>query len=491
MISDASTTIAQRFGQLAELHPDRDALVFPEMKFSYGMLWALTKTFSVKMSDCGVDPDSTIQLETNDLPVVLASLLATSLLGARFAEAAITDGLVAEGLITHRFGTEHGGPASPTTRIIVDETWSPAEVLKQHDPIDITSRLIDLDAPWLMLSTSGTTGVPKVIGLSQATVYKRSVAVGDEFLSGVTRVASLFPYNCRPFFARAMGALLNGATIVDRGNWDFWSRAGVNRVAGSLTQAKNLKFDQLGTSKIAVLEVSGAKLSDEEARRFLGGFALVDDTYGATETSKSFSNQVRLGDDGALHRTGAPRDSLVEIVNAQGECCRGGEIGKVRVRNTYCASHYLLTDGRVADALIDGYFYPGDIACWGNDGSLEILRRKEKSMINFDGVKLSASVLEGLMLSVNGIAQVAAFESPKENSKDLIAFVVLEPGCNRRQVTELARKVCSDALGTKFAPIKIWPINDIPRKVDGHTDYDKCAEIILGAVQSSDQRTPS
>ncbi|MDB4111952.1 acyl--CoA ligase [Yoonia sp.] len=485
MTSDAPTTIAHRFSQLAELSPERDALVFPEMTYSYGMLWALTKAFALKMSDEGVDQTSTIQLETKDLPVVLASLLASSLLGARLAEAAITDALVADNPITHRFSINHSEPSSQTACIIIDENWSPAEVLKERSLSEILGRKIDMDAAWLILSTSGTTGRPKVVGLSQHNVVRRSHAVSDEFMSGVTRASILFPYNSRPFFARALGALLNGATIVDRGDWDFWTEAGVNRVTGSVTQAKNLKIGLTGIPKIPVIEVSGAKLSDQEALRLLGGFALVDDTYGATETNKSFSNHLTLDGDGGLLRVGAPRDSVVEIVNEEGALCGASEVGEVRVSNSYCATQYLFSESSSTDVLSEGYFYPGDIASWSRTAALDILRRKEKNLINFDGVKLSSSVLEAVLVSVEGIAQAAAFESPKKGSNDLIAFVVFEPDCNRPQVTERARKACSDALGAKFAPTKIWPINNIPRKIDGHPDYEKCAELILGAVQDS------
>ena len=489
MISDAPITIIERFGQLAELFPERDALVFSDMTYSYDMLLALAKAFAIKMSDVGVDQNSTIQLETKDLPVVLAALLASSLLGARLAEAAITEVMVAHSPITHRFGTNQGELPSQAPFIIIDETWSPAEVLGQRDVTKIQSMKLNLDAPWLILSTSGTTGMPKVVALSQHNVTKRSLAVSDEFISGVTRVALLFHYNCRPFFARALGALLNGATIVDRGDWNFWSEAGVNRVAGSVTQAKNLKIGQPEAPRISVIEVSGAKLSDQEARRLLGGFALVDDTYGATETSKSFSSHFTLGVDEALNRTGAPRDSVVEIVDKIGAVCGANEVGEVRVRNTYCATHYLLSNAEAVDVLQEGFFYPGDIASWNQTGALDILRRKENNLINFDGVKLSGGVLEAIMMSVKGIAQAAAFESPKEGSNDLIAFVVFDPDCNQLQVTELARKACSDALGAKFAPMKIWPINEIPRKEDGSPDYGRCADIILAVVQRSDEGT--
>ena len=84
--------------------------------------------------------------------------------------------------------------------------------------------------------------------------------------------------------ARAMAALLNGATIVDRGDWPFWIASGVNRVSGSLKQVKSLGIDGDADRKIAVVEVSGAKISEAEALNLLRYFDLVDDTYGATET---------------------------------------------------------------------------------------------------------------------------------------------------------------------------------------------------------------
>jgi acyl-coenzyme A synthetase/AMP-(fatty) acid ligase len=477
--------IAALFETIAQEAPDRPALVMAETVYSYGMLLALAKAFAIKLAAAGVDSSATIQLETRDLPVVMASLLASAALGARLAENAVVGELLGARPVTHRLFT--APPAQPTASgqtVLIDASWSPAEVLPQADTRFARTQGAT-DAPWLLLATSGTTGLPKVVGLSQRLVLRRSMAVSDEFVAGKTRFASLFSYDCRPFFARAMAALLNGATIVDRGDWPFWIASGVNRVSGSLKQVKSLVIDGDADRKIAVVEVSGAKISEAEALNLLRYFDLVDDTYGATETSKSFSNLLSRAADGTLRKTGAPRDSLIEIVDADGKPVGPMQTGEIRVRNSYCVTAYLFNQSGEMAALKDGYFYPGDIGRFAENGTLEIIARAGRDVLNFDGVKLNAGVVDHLLASVEGIIAAAAFQSPKADRNEVIAFAQFEEGSNRIQLAELARKACADALGAKITPARVWPITAIPRKADGTPDRAQCAALILEALAAS------
>jgi long-chain acyl-CoA synthetase len=476
--------IAQRFAQMAGAFPDEPALVFADMVYSYRMLQDLAGAFTVRMAAHGIGSAATVQLATRDLPVVLASLLATATLGARLAEGAVTRELSEAFPVTHRLCVSLPADAHPDERIVmVEETWSPAETAALPGP---GAQTVDTEAPWLLVATSGTTGLPKVVGLSQAMVMGRSMAVADEFVHGKTRFVSLFPYGTRPFFARALGALLNGATIVDQGDWEFWIKAGVNRVSGSLRQVKSLVLPPDAKGRIAVVEVSGAKLTDADAREMLAYFDLVDDTYGATETSKSFSNHLTAGPGGDLRRVGAPRDSRVEIIDDAGKIVPPLQIGAVRVKNDYMATAYLFSPTGTAKPLIDGYFHPGDIARFTATGALDIVGRAQGDVLNFDGVKLSANILDQLMASVDGVLAAASFHSPKPGSRDVIAFAVFKPGQNVAQTSARARKACADALGPKLAPARIWPIDAIPRKADGTPDRAQCAALIMDAISRRD-----
>ncbi|WP_309665919.1 AMP-binding protein [Tabrizicola sp.] len=484
MQNSVEDSVAARFEEIATTYPDHPAIILQDTEYSFSKLLALAISFTVKYTQSGIDANSTIQTESSDLPIVLASLLAASSLGARFAEGAINIELAGLYPITHRIAVELPlNPIAGEQSLLIDSTWSPAEVLRGNPEPHLRSQQVDIDAPWLLLATSGTTGIPKVVGLSQRIVLRRSLAVKDEFRSGETRFSSLFPYDCRPFFARAMGALLNGAAIVDRGGWDFWVQNGVNRVAGSLKQVKALGLRGKSASKIAVVEVSGAKIADHDALDLLQHFDLVDDTYGATETSKSFSNFLTLSPNNELRKQGFPRDSLVDIVDQDGNVLGSTQTGEVRVRNSYCAEIYIFNATSRMEILTGDYFYPGDIAHFTKDGVLEILGRKDKSLLNFDGVKMNAGIIDALLTSVEGILGAAAFQSPKAGKNEVIAFAEIAAGTNRLQVLELARKACTDALGAKLAPMRIWPIDTIPRRRDGSPDREKCADLIVEALE--------
>lgn len=483
-MSGTPQTIAGMFQQVKARVPQSDAIVLSDATFSYEMLWQLSRAFAKKFSDHGVGSSSTLQLETTELHIVAACVIASSFLGASIAEASITGSLSKQHPVTHRFGAISDQDDKPAGTISIDDSWSPARVLAQDTGEGTTFASIDADAPWLILSTSGTTGTPKIVPLSQKLMLARSLAVADEYQAGTTRLVSLFPHNCRPFLARMLAALLNGAAVVDKGDWDFWDTAKVNRVTGSVTHAKALATRKYNGKKIATIEVSGAKLQDKNAIELLELFDLVDDTYGATETSKSFSNFLTLSDDGTLKRQGVRRDSMVEIINDDGRLCATGEVGEVRVKNSYCAQTYQLANGNTAAVLDEGYFYPGDLGCWDTGGALEIKTRKQFGVLNIDGVKISPATVEQVLVSLGSITQAAVFENPKERSAGLVAFAVFCEGANVPQQSLLAKKACADRLGIAFAPSKVWQINTIPRQPDGRPDYAQCARMISDAARA-------
>lgn len=474
----------KQFGMLAERERDRTALVLTDSTFTYGMLWALTKTFYIRMSNLGIDKSSTLQVVSRDLSVVLATAYASALLGARLAETSLSKTLKTPFPITHVFcdATEDDCPVGA---IKIDEDWSPANHPEIREQSASAFNDQDEDAIWLLLTTSGTTGLPKVVGLTMKTVTLRSAALRDEFKAGETRLAMLFPYGGRPFFARAFGALANGAILVDRGDWAFWRACGVTQVSGSVAQVKTLVENLPAAGKIKTVEVMGSKLVPANAEAFLKHFEVLDDTYGATETSKSYSTIYQKDTSGKLQRHPMPRGSEIEITDNCGEVVQAGTAGEVRVRNPYYADGYLSKDAGQTDVMHDGWFYPGDTARWATDGSLEILGRTNADILQFDGVKIDAAVIDSILASVDGIQGAISFQSPKDQSTDVLAFVVFKEGYNRPQTVEMAKKTCRDTFGALVSPSTIRPINMIPRQSDGSPDRRKCAKMILAASQAS------
>ena len=317
---------------------------------------------------------------------------------------------------------------------LIDDSWMPTAHTRAL-PDDFTD-FSSPDADWLYLHTSGTTGRAKYIALSERMVKDRTAAIAADFPFQQTTLATTFSPTSRPFFARAIATLMNAGAIVDSRDLNFWTRAGVNLVCGSPLQIAKFMEGCSFSPRVARIEVSGAKLPEETALVLLNNFNLVVDVYGAAETSKTYENTVMRDPEGRIIKKGRRLDSEVEIVSAQGRPCKAGEVGSVRVRNPYMADGYLKAPDATAKSFRDGWFYPGDIATWGENGELVIIGR-EDDVINIGGYKLNAGMLDMLFGAVPGVREAISFHNPKPNAVEkILVFVVFEKDAARANVID-------------------------------------------------------
>jgi len=488
-LSDDSFNPATALRAMAAQVAARPAILYPDRSFSYGELLALAEAFAVRLRQLGVGPASTVHLNSCDTAVMVPTLLATALLGARFLQNVGALDQAGVPTVTHGFrGPDVAGTG--TESALIDATWSPAAVRAEGLAWNPDEAARTPDAPWLIVFTSGTTGLPKFVALTQRMVAARSAAVSDEFRPGETRFASLFPPDSRPYFARLLAVLWNGATLVAGRDADHWVRSGVNRVAGSLGQAKSMFTERVFSPRLPVIEVSGARLSDVDAAVLLRSFERVDDTYGATETNKTFSHFKTLGPGGEVVTQPHPRDSSFEILRADGTPVAPLEEGEVRIRNAYLATGYLDAPYATTRAFRGGWFYPGDRAAWGDGGAL-MIRPRAGEFVNADGAKIGLSAIDRVLASVSGIRAAAVFHSPKPGAGNtLIAFAVFEDDVNRPQVIARARQRCGEVLGDRLVPAVIRPIRRLPQLSDGSPDREACRALILAGISRATGAIP-
>ncbi len=339
------------------------------------------------------------------------------------------------------------------------------------------------DADWLYLHTSGTTGRAKYIALSERIVKDRTAAVAADFPFQQTTLATTFSPTSRPFFARAIATLMNAGAIVDSRDLNFWTKIGVNLVCGSPLQVVKFLGGGSFSPRVARIEVSGAKLPEEVALVLLNNFNLVVDVYGAAETSKTFENTVMRDPEGRIIKRGRRLDSEVEIVSAQGHSCKAGEVGSVRIRNPYMVDGYLNAPEATAKSFREGWFYPGDIATWGENGELVIIGR-EDDVINIGGYKLNAGLLDMLFRAVPGIREAISFHNPKPNAVEkVLVFVVFEKEAARANVVDTACELARTKLGLSLMPSSIRGVDSIPRTEDGDPDRATCRKLVLQRTQ--------
>ncbi len=457
-------------------YPDREAIVAADIRLNYNRLWLIAQAFALNMQQRGIGPGVTVALESRDMIASVSVMAATALLGARFVLHTPQTGKEPGPLII-LYSPDRAAPqVEGATALQMTADWSPRHTEVNPDTAARFPGAESAEADWWTIHTSGTTGQPKSLVLSQRIAYDRSVAVRADFRGGETRFCSIFPCYTRPFFVRAMAALVNGATIVDAVDPEFLATEGVNLFAGSPRLIQDWLTKWRPRQRFAKVQVSGAPFSDQAAAQMLACFEEVEDVYGAGETNKSFVNR-RVMRDGLVHRIGLPQDSRLELRTPEGRLCGLGEAGEVRIRNGYMALGYRDAPEATARAFRDGWFYPGDLARWEPDGALTVVGRVDQ-IINLGGTKIDPFEVEEILHGVDGVQQAAVFLDPLEQTPPrTMAFLMLHRGSDVVSTVQAAIDLCRQKLVGLKAPGYFFVVQEIPMTHDGVPRRGECARI--------------
>ncbi|HEX6351393.1 (2,3-dihydroxybenzoyl)adenylate synthase [Actinophytocola sp.] len=297
----------------------------------------------------------------------------------------------------------------------------------------------------VFLLSGGTTGLPKLIarthddyaynarrsaevaGMDADTVYLVNLPAGHNFplacpgilgtlLSGGRVVLLPSPEPARAFATIAAEGVTHTAVVpAVAGRWlDHAVEHGASALAS-----------------LRVLQVGGARLADELARRIgpvLG--TTLQQVFGMAE---GLLNYTRLDDPEEIICTtqGRPMcpDDEVRLVDELGNDVPDGELGSLLTRGPYTPRGYYKAAEQNARAFTeDGWYRSGDICRRTPEGNL-IVEGRDKDMINRGGEKISAEEVENLVYQLPAVAQVAAVAMPDpELGERVCLYVVPRPG---------------------------------------------------------------
>jgi salicylate---CoA ligase len=296
----------------------------------------------------------------------------------------------------------------------------------------------------VFLLSGGTTGLPKLIarthddytynakrsgevsGLDEHTVYLVSLPAGHNFplacpgllgalIAGGRVVMLPSPEPVRAFATIAAEGVTHTAVVpavaqrwldeYDDGNWDV--------------------------SSLRVLQVGGARLADEVARKIrpvLG--CTLQQVFGMAE---GLLNYTRLDDPeeiivGTQGRPMCPDDEVL-VADPLDRPVQPGEPGSLLTRGPYTPrGYYRAEQQNVRSFTADGWYRSGDICRLVAGGNL-IVEGRDKDMINRGGEKISAEEIENLTYAVPAVQQVAAVAMPDPRLGERVClYVVPRPG---------------------------------------------------------------
>lgn len=469
--------IGFEFLNQAMKNPDLLALVTEDTLINYESLARIVIQFGKRMRDLDVHQGSIVTIKSEDPVTVLASLIATALLGGQWI--AFKNFVALKEFInpTHFFVFRAPHDNDPFSFVEIDTVWfqsSDADTDARAEPFE---GYASPDDTFLIANTSGTTGTPKLVPLSQKMIFDRSKAAAPDFIERKTVAICLFPCVALPYITRALAAFLNSATLVEGMDPRVWRRAGVNFVVGSPVQAIDLLRGTPTGLKFAKMHVVGSRLTDPLAAELLTRFDKVFDVYASSETNRSFENEKRLDANGNIYTCGTKIDSDVEIIDEHGTLCPPTKVGIVRVRNPYLAKTYLNNPEAAALSFRDGCFYPGDLGHWGTKGELVIVGRTD-DRINLGGVKVNAAEIDQVLKSVDGVLDAMVFANETEQGEaELLAFVVFKEQMQQKNVIVAMKAACERQLDAIKTPRRIVPVRAVPRAHDGGAMRWKCQNL--------------
>jgi len=349
-----------------------------------------------------------------------------------------------------------------------------------------------LDAPAVILCTSGSTGLPKTIVHSQRTMLHWVRTVADALhLTPDDRVLSISSPSTLGGFVALLACSLTGATMqtLDVRPVGFGALLDILktrpvtilRAAPSFLRAlARVPGASAATARLRLVQLFGEplwKADVAELRKILSPECLIRSTYGSTEASglSWFAGEPDNYDSFRSATGILMPDTTALIVDDAGRPCAPGEAGELVIRSRYNA----LGEWR-AGKIECGMFEPapsddpmrtyrtGDLARFHPDGVFIVLGRKDR-MLKLNGQRVEPGEVEAALRRSPEVAEAEVISHERAGTLRLVAFAVPIPGAAPDLVTRLEADL-QKALPRFMVPSRILLLSAMPRLPGGKVD---------------------
>jgi acyl-CoA synthetase (AMP-forming)/AMP-acid ligase II len=348
----------------------------------------------------------------------------------------------------------------------------------------------DADALALLMYTSGTTGVPKGVMLTQANLAANAAAISAEHgLGPADRVLAVLPlYHINAFAVTMLAPLAHGGSLAMPAKFSaarFWSQALASQCTWINVVPTMISYLLEGevhpgvqAAGIRFCRSASAALPPEHLRAFEHKFGIgIIETMGLTETvAPSFSNPL----DPAQRKLGAVgRASGCEarIIDAACAPVADGQTGEVAIRGPNVMRGYYKNDAATRDAFTpDGWLRTGDLGHRDSDGFFFVTGRIKELIIK-GGENIAPREIDEALLRHPAVLDAAAVGIPDRHyGQDIMVCVVLRPG-HAVHEDEL-RAFCVEHLGRYKTPRLIRLVDDLPRGPSGKVQRLKLLDLL-------------
>lgn len=343
----------------------------------------------------------------------------------------------------------------------------------------------------VLLSTSGSTGSPKMVKLTARNVHSNAIAIGQylDLRSSDRAVTALkFNYSYGMSVINAIVAvggslLLTDRPITDDRFWQAMSERECTHFAGvpySFEMLSRMDARLAKCTSLRVVTQAGGRLAPDLVQHF----AALGETqgwkfyvmYGQTEASPRIAYlppEMAQSHPTAIGR--AIPGGSIDLIDENGSLiAHAGVAGELRYTGPNIFAGYATNGSELATLEISNHLFTGDIAQWNEAGLVQIVGRASRFVKPF-----------GLRVSLDDVAEEAGklVEGAIATGGDdqIIIGLLREHTSAGSEQTVLARLSSAYNLPAKLFSIVL--IDEIPRLSNGKVDYK--ALTAIAAEQSA------
>ena len=328
----------------------------------------------------------------------------------------------------------------------------------------------------LLLTTSGSTGSPKLVRLTQDNLRCNAESIAeylkiDEQERPVTSLPMYYSYGMsviNSHFIKGATVFLTAKNVLERGFWDFVKAEGATSIAGvpyTYEMLKRLRFFRMDLPHLKTMIQAGGKLNADIVKEYVE-FAKENNKefivmYGQTEAAPRMSYlpfeyasekyaSIGIAIPGGRFSLRDSEDRDISEPDIDGELIYEGEnvcLGYAEVREDLAKgdeNHGVLHTGDVARRDADGFYY---------------ITGRMKRFVKIWGNRCNLDAIEQLVKSLTTNCACIGED-------DKITVFITEPSLADNVKDYLAKKT-----GFNVRAFDVKVINEIPKKESGKIDY--------------------
>jgi len=365
--------------------------------------------------------------------------------------------------------------------------------VKQASVQEPTRPEMDLETPYCVLYTSGTTGNPKGAVLPHRQILFN--AINSVVSWGLTE-KDISPVYTPLFHAGGLFAFLTpilyvGGRIILARDFDpaeslrWIMEEGCTVILGVPTLFQmwidSDYFEQADFSQVHFFISGGAPCPPPlmNAWREKKGI-IFRQGYGLTEVG---ANCFSMTDEDSVPKTGSVGKPIfhseMRIVDPESNAdLPAGTAGELLIRGPHVCSGYWRNPEATAKAIVDGWFHTGDMAHKDEDGFFYIDGRY-KDMIKSGGENIYAAEVESVLREHPAVKDAALIGKPDKTWGEVgLMIVILEDG--KTTTEDELKEFCREHLAKFKVPKEIVFADDLPYSAYGKVEKIKLREKYLG-----------